>query len=143
VLKINWFSPLPPVRSGIAHYAMQVLPVLAGCHEVVLWTDQDQVAPEAHRIARIARFDPASPPWRELNNGAISIYHLGNHPDFNSRGLSYCMIFVYRISSSCFWPTPAETAPAILPRWSDGTARKAGTSLRLSAREASASNPWR
>jgi glycosyltransferase involved in cell wall biosynthesis len=83
VLKINWFSPLPPVRSGIAHYAMQVLPVLAGCHEVVLWTDQDQVAPEAHRIARIARFDPASPPWRELNNGAISIYHLGNHPDFH------------------------------------------------------------
>jgi glycosyltransferase involved in cell wall biosynthesis len=83
VLKVNWFSPLPPVRSGIAHYAMQVLPLLAERHEVTLWTDQDQVAPEVHQIARVARYDPAAPPWRELNNSTISIYHLGNHPDFH------------------------------------------------------------
>jgi glycosyltransferase involved in cell wall biosynthesis len=84
VLKINWFSPLPPARSGIAHFAMQILPVLAGRQEVVLWTDQDQVAPEVQRIARVARYDPAAPPWRDINNGAISIYHLGNQPDFHS-----------------------------------------------------------
>lgn len=84
MLKINWFSALPPARSGIAHYAMQVLPVLASSHEVVLWTDQDQVAPEVHKIARVARYDPAAPPWREINNGTISIYHLGNHPDFHA-----------------------------------------------------------
>ena len=83
MLKINWFSPLPPARSGIAHYAMQVLPVLAATHEVVLWTDQDQVSPEVNRIARVARYDPSAPPWRELNNGSISIYHMGNHPDFH------------------------------------------------------------
>jgi hypothetical protein len=30
VLKINWFSPLPPARSGIAqNFAMQLLPALA------------------------------------------------------------------------------------------------------------------
>ncbi len=83
MLKINWFSPLPPVRSGIAHYALQVLPVIAAHHEVVLWTDQDQVAPEVHRIARVARYDAAAPPWRELNNSTVSIYHLGNHPEFH------------------------------------------------------------
>jgi hypothetical protein len=83
VLKINWFSPLPPARSGIAHYAMQVLPVLAARHEVIIWTDQDQVAPEVHQIARVARYDPAAPPWRELNNGTVSIYHMGNHPEFH------------------------------------------------------------
>lgn len=83
MLKINWFSPLPPVRSGIAHYAMQVVPLLAAHHEVILWTDQEQVAPEVHQVARVARYDPAAPPWRELNNGTISIYHLGNHPDFH------------------------------------------------------------
>lgn len=84
MLKINWFSPLPPARSGIAHYAMQVLPVLARGHEVVLWTDQDEVAPEVHQIAPIARYHPGAPPWREINNGAISIYHLGNHLDFHA-----------------------------------------------------------
>jgi glycosyltransferase involved in cell wall biosynthesis len=81
VLKINWFSPLLPARSGVAHYAMQVLPVLARSHDVVLWTDQDQVSPEVHEIARVARYDP---PWREINNGAISFYHLGNQRDFHA-----------------------------------------------------------
>lgn len=84
MLKINWFSPLLPARSGVAHYAMQVLPVLAGSHDVVLWTDQDQVSPEVHEIARVARYDPAAPPWREINNGSISLYHLGNQRDYHA-----------------------------------------------------------
>ena len=84
MLKINWFSPLPPTRSGIAqNYAMQVLPALARRHEVVLWTDQDQVAPEVQSIARVARYTPANPPWREINDGTVSIYHLGNQPDLH------------------------------------------------------------
>jgi glycosyltransferase involved in cell wall biosynthesis len=84
VLKINWFSPLPPARSGIAqNFAMQILPTLARRHELVLWTDQDQVAPEVQRMARVARYDPAAPPWREINDGSISIYHLGNQPDLH------------------------------------------------------------
>jgi len=73
-----------PARSGVAHYAMRVLPVLARSHDVVLWTDQDQVSTEVHDIARVARYEPAAPPWREVNNGAISIYHLGNHPDLHA-----------------------------------------------------------
>ncbi|MGA2592372.1 MAG: glycosyltransferase [Bryobacteraceae bacterium] len=84
MLKINWFSPLPPAQSGIAHFAMQVLPVLARRQEVVLWTDQHQVAPEVQRIARVTRYSPAAPPWREINDGTISVYHLGNHPDFHA-----------------------------------------------------------
>jgi glycosyltransferase involved in cell wall biosynthesis len=81
---INWFSPLPPARSGIAHYAIELLPILARQHEVVLWTDQEQVFPDAPGGARIVRYDPAAPPWREINEGEISIYHLGNHPAFHA-----------------------------------------------------------
>ena len=84
MLKINWFSPLPPARSGISRYAMQILPVLARSHEVTVWTDQDQVAPEVHKVARVARYDAAAPPWREINNGTVSFYHLGNQPDFHA-----------------------------------------------------------
>jgi len=83
VLKINWFSPLPPARSGIAHFTMQVLPLLAKRREVALWTDQDQVSPEVQRIARVTRYTPDDPPWRKINDGAISIYHLGNQPDLH------------------------------------------------------------
>jgi glycosyltransferase involved in cell wall biosynthesis len=83
VLKVNWFSPLPPARSGIAHFAMQVLPVLARHHEVVLWTDQEQVDPEVETVGRVVRYDPAAPPWRTINEAVVSIYHMGNHPDFH------------------------------------------------------------
>lgn len=62
---------------------MQILPVLANRAEVVLWTDQAQVAPEAERVARVAHYDPAAPPWRSINDGAFSIYHLGNQSDFH------------------------------------------------------------
>lgn len=62
MLRINWFSPLPPAQSGIAHYAMQILPVLAARHDVVLWTDQPQVAPEVQRLARVAHTTPPPPP---------------------------------------------------------------------------------
>ncbi|HUK18808.1 MAG TPA: glycosyltransferase family 4 protein [Bryobacteraceae bacterium] len=83
-MKINWFSPLPPARTGIAHYAMQVLPVLVRQHAVTAWTDQDQVASEVRRVARVKHYDPESPPWREINEGAVSFYHLGNDPDFHA-----------------------------------------------------------
>lgn len=79
MLKINWFSPLPPAHSGIAYYAAQILPLLAGRHEVVAWTDQDQVAPELCQIVPVSRYRPANPPWRALNDADVSIYHLGNH----------------------------------------------------------------
>ena len=80
MLKINWFSPLPPAHSGIAHnFAMQILPELARRQEVILWTEQEHVAPEVESIARVARYDPANPPWRALNDADVSIYNLGNH----------------------------------------------------------------
>jgi glycosyltransferase involved in cell wall biosynthesis len=79
VLKINWFSPLPPAHSGIAYYAAQILPFLAACHRVVAWTDQDQVAPELSQIVPVSRYRPDNPPWRALNDADVSIYHLGNH----------------------------------------------------------------
>ncbi len=83
-MKINWFSPLLPAQSGIAaNYAMQVLPVLARRHEIVLWTDQEQVAPEIARIAPLKRYDAAAPPWRDIHSAAVSIYHLGNDPAFH------------------------------------------------------------
>jgi len=79
-VKINWFSPLPPAHSGIAqNFARQLLPALAGRHDVIAWTDQDQVAPELSQIVRVARYQPANPPWRTLNDADISIYNLGNH----------------------------------------------------------------
>ena len=138
-MKINWFSPLPPAQSGIAHnYAMQLLPVLARRHEVVLWTDQDQVAPQLRRMARVARYDPAAPPWREINNGTVSIYNLGNQPDLHGGiwQVSVCqpgIIVLHDLHLHDFFfarwvryrQDPASYLAA-LERWYGGEGRRAG-----------------
>jgi glycosyltransferase involved in cell wall biosynthesis len=139
VLKINWFSPLPPARSGIAHnYAMQLLPALARRHEVVLWTDQDQVSPQVQRMARVARYDPAAPPWREINNGTISIYHLGNQPDLHCGiwQVSMCqpgIVVLHDLRLHDFFFTfwvqyrkDRASYLAALERWYGGEGRRAG-----------------
>jgi glycosyltransferase involved in cell wall biosynthesis len=139
VLKINWFSPLPPARSGIAqNYAMQLLPALARRHEIVLWTDQDQVAPEVQSIARVARYAPSAPPWREINDGAISIYHLGNQADLHggiwqmsARQPGIVVLHDLRMHDffSMFWVHYAKDRAsylAALERWYGGEGRRAG-----------------
>ena len=62
---------------------MRLLPTLTRRHQVVLWTDQDQVAPEVQRMTHVAGYAPDHPPWRQINTGTISIYHIGNNPDLH------------------------------------------------------------
>jgi len=37
--KLAWFTPLPPTRSGVAHYNAQLLPALAAQHEIDVFVD--------------------------------------------------------------------------------------------------------
>ncbi len=82
-MKINWFSPLPPARTDIAHYTTRVLPALTSLAEVTLWTDQrewdqslkKQVEVRSYRLGRI--------PWVELNRADANVYHIGNNPLFH------------------------------------------------------------
>jgi glycosyltransferase involved in cell wall biosynthesis len=38
---LAWFTPLEPVRSGIATYSAMILPALAGGHEIDVYVDRD------------------------------------------------------------------------------------------------------
>ncbi|MCM2317601.1 MAG: hypothetical protein NDJ92_20815 [Thermoanaerobaculia bacterium] len=44
-MRLAYISPLPPVRSGIAHYSALLLPALAEKFDVVAVVDQDEVVP--------------------------------------------------------------------------------------------------
>ncbi|MDO8834860.1 MAG: glycosyltransferase family 4 protein, partial [Vicinamibacterales bacterium] len=50
-MRLAWFSPLPPHRSGIAAYSADVLPVLARTHDIDAYID-DTAGPSAVRAAR-------------------------------------------------------------------------------------------
>lgn len=81
--KLNWFSPLPPASTDIAHYTTRVLPALAARAEVLLWTDAERWDKSLERHAEVRRYSAETMPPEELNRAALSVYHLGNNPLFH------------------------------------------------------------
>jgi glycosyltransferase involved in cell wall biosynthesis len=90
-MKLHWFSPVPPARSGISEYALGVLPSLCERAEVVIWTDQAEVDPRVAALAEVRRYSrdevecrsSHGPLWKALNEGAACVYHLGNNARFH------------------------------------------------------------
>lgn len=56
-MRIAYISPLPPVKSGIAHYSALLLPALAAKFDVVAVVDQDEVAPTSVPVIRGDEFE--------------------------------------------------------------------------------------
>ncbi|NWG00949.1 MAG: glycosyltransferase [Thermoanaerobaculaceae bacterium] len=76
-LKLLWASPLPPIRSGVADYAAEILPALAERADVVVVRPPGWEAPPGAAWARGLSFldsAAATPPDR------LSLLHLGNNP---------------------------------------------------------------
>lgn len=117
---------------------MQVLPELTRRHEVVLWTDQEEVSPEVRAMARVEQYGADAPPWREINKGEISIYHLGNHPDLHGgiwrvSGQHPGITVLHDLRLHDFFYTlwvhyrnDRASYLAALERWYGGTGRRAG-----------------
>ena len=78
-MKINWFSPLPAAKTGIALYTGGLIPALQRQAELTLWTDQREWDDQLHRVAPVRRFDSQCPPWQELNEADLSFYNIGNN----------------------------------------------------------------
>jgi glycosyltransferase involved in cell wall biosynthesis len=64
-LRVAWFSPLPPVRSGIAAYSAEILPALAADHAIEPFSESN-----AHDFVWQARRNPFD----------VIVYQLGNAP---------------------------------------------------------------
>jgi hypothetical protein len=94
-MRLAWFTPFPPDRSGIAAYSAELLPLLAAAHQIDVFVDR---APAA-RASGAARHgappcsgtsaNPAPPgfsvrsahdfPWRHARSPYdLVVYQLGN-----------------------------------------------------------------
>jgi ubiquinone/menaquinone biosynthesis C-methylase UbiE/glycosyltransferase involved in cell wall biosynthesis len=78
-MRLHWFSPLPPARSGIADYTVRVIPALSALAEMVLWTDQEEWDSAIEDYAEVRHYQLKEIPWAEINRGTMSVYHLGNN----------------------------------------------------------------
>jgi glycosyltransferase involved in cell wall biosynthesis len=84
-MRVAYFSPLPPMRTGIADYSAELLPYLARHFEPELFVD-DGFRPDPEAVGsfpvRGHRAFPAL--WEEGRYDAV-VYQLGNNADFHAR----------------------------------------------------------
>jgi ubiquinone/menaquinone biosynthesis C-methylase UbiE/glycosyltransferase involved in cell wall biosynthesis len=80
---LNWFSPLPPAKSGIAAYTARILPSLYRRAHIILWTDQTVCDSNLQNYAEVRRYQPGRIPWADLNRSDMSFYHIGNNRLFH------------------------------------------------------------
>ena len=82
-MKINWFCPLPPEKTDIAHYTNRILTDLHKCADVVLWTDKENWSSELARMAEVRPYHPDLLPTNEIKQADINIYNIGNNGEFH------------------------------------------------------------
>jgi ubiquinone/menaquinone biosynthesis C-methylase UbiE/glycosyltransferase involved in cell wall biosynthesis len=82
-MRLNWFSPLSPAKTGIAVYTARILPSLCRRAEIILWTDQEAWDPSLENYAEVRRYRPEQIPWAELNRAPMSVYNIGNNRLFH------------------------------------------------------------
>ena len=77
-MKINWFSPLPPARTDIAHYTARIIPVLSRCCDLTLWTYQQEWDKTIEQYAPVRSFKEDNLAWSTLNRANATLYNIGN-----------------------------------------------------------------
>ena len=76
-MRLAFFTPLPPERSGIARYAAELLPVLSRRHEMDVYTDRSAL-PKAE-LPGIDTFSAHDFVWRQARTPYdLVVYQLGN-----------------------------------------------------------------
>jgi glycosyltransferase involved in cell wall biosynthesis len=84
-MRLAYFSPLPPQRSGIADYSAELLPALAGHLEVEPFVDEGVKVDPALAARFPVRGDRAFPALWEAGRYDAVLYHVGNNPDYHAR----------------------------------------------------------
>ena len=86
-MRLNWFSPLLPERTDIAHYTARLAPALMHRFDVVFWTDLHADAQALPAGAKIQIFDAVRIEEREINRQllrGLNVYNFGNDARFHA-----------------------------------------------------------
>lgn len=78
IMRIAYFSPLPPQATGVAEYSANLLPHLARLAEVAVFTDQaDKVNPALRQLASVRDLGSFAGPLRDRFD--MCLYQMGNN----------------------------------------------------------------
>jgi len=82
-MRINWFSPLPPAMTEIAHYTARLVRPLSERVDVTLWTEQQEWDPALQGYAQVHTYDPSAMSWPEIHLSEATFYNIGNNAEFH------------------------------------------------------------
>jgi len=82
-MNLNWFSPLPPAKTGVADFLSGILPALTKRAQVTLWTDQPKWDSSVEKSAKVRSYRLEEMPWDELNRADLNFYNIGNNHLFH------------------------------------------------------------
>ncbi len=83
-LKINFFTPLPPLRTSIADHSARLLDALAEIADVAVWTDQATWDEIGIAGVTVHRFDSETDPAC-FHTADMNFYNLGNNHPFHGK----------------------------------------------------------
>jgi glycosyltransferase involved in cell wall biosynthesis len=87
-MRLNWFSPLPPARTDIAHYTARIAAALAERFEVTFWSDQTEVdraaLPPGATVRRFGAGAAGDERFRRAVFAGLNVYNLGNDARFHA-----------------------------------------------------------
>jgi glycosyltransferase involved in cell wall biosynthesis len=84
-MKIAYFSPFNPQKSGISDYSERLVPFLKKISDVDLW--MDGITPSNQELSGYARFDYSKNKKirSKLKDYDVILYNMGNNPYFHGR----------------------------------------------------------
>ncbi|HYG63104.1 MAG TPA: glycosyltransferase family 4 protein [Thermoanaerobaculia bacterium] len=83
-MRVAYFSPLPPMRSGIADYSAELLPALAAHLDLELFVDDGFRVDPALAARFPVRGHRAFPALREEGRYDAVVYQIGNNVDYHA-----------------------------------------------------------
>jgi glycosyltransferase involved in cell wall biosynthesis len=83
LMKLNWFSPIAPAQTDIAHYTERVIPALSQVADVTIWADQRNWNRRLAELAEVKTYRVERMRWMDLNRADANIFHIGNNPQFH------------------------------------------------------------
>ena len=85
--RINWFSPLLPQRTEIAHLTCRIAQALMDRFDVIFWSnveDASQFLPAGAKVERVIKSNQRGRKHQHSLLRGINIYHLGNDARYHT-----------------------------------------------------------
>lgn len=83
-MKLAYFSPFPPQKSGISDYSEALLPYLSKYYEIDLWVSGSKPAGNLAHNYRVINYHNLCSQLSKLEKYDAILYNLGNNPEYHA-----------------------------------------------------------